>query len=221
MVIGTLTTGNGVVSSIPLNYLPQYIYYVAATQLTSLKVNVLGEGTVCDLDSAGLSSVGILLMQSRATNLYKIPLATGFFPGKNVTLNFTNSAAQTPDIFASSNNRGDNGGFYLVSSSQTALASSGVTLKSFLSAHFPNAGATDLYNVEFSDGHTENNLTRLELQDLLGVKQLVTNSASDYMILNNDQTIKKISVVPAATQLVYATQFQLPGTKFLVGNALT
>lgn len=221
MELETLTTGAGIVTPVSLNWLPQFIYYTAATQLEALKVNVLGEGTVCDLDAAGLSSIGIMRNVGRVTNSYKIPLATGFFPGKNVTMYFTNSAAQTPTIYANSDNSSaKGGGMYVISSSQEAQKKSGATLQNFLSAHFPNAGATDTFSITYADGHQETDLTRLELQYRLQQYQYVSNSASDYMLLNDRQRIKEVSIIPALAQLVYTTQYQVAGVKFMVGKPL-
>ena len=221
MEIGSLTTGATVSTSLSTNFLPQFLYYTAATQLTSLKVNVLGEGTITDLDAAGLNSIGQLMYIGKETNTYMIPLATGFFAGKNVTYTFVNSATQTPTIFVSStNNAANNGGMYVICSSQQALAKSGATIKDFLSAHFPNSASTDLFSITFADNHQETNMARAELQARLQQKQYVSNTAADYMVLNQDQNVRAVSIIPDATQFIYATAFQQPGTKFMVGNPL-
>jgi len=221
MFLKALTTGAGVVTDITLNYLPQFLEFVIGTQLSAIKVNVLGEGTICDLDAAGISSIGIVRNQGRVTNSYMVPLATGFFPGKNVTIYLTNSATQVADIYGNSdNNAANNNGMYVVSSATKALQNTGATLQNFMSAHFPNAGATDTFSITYQDGHQETNLNRIELQFRLQKYQYVSNSASDYIALNDRQTIKAISIIPAADQLVYTTQFQSPGVKFMVGNAL-
>lgn len=221
MNIGTLTTGADVVTNLSTNYLPMYLQYTAATQLTGLKVSVLGKGTIVDLDAAGLNSVGIIKFIGRKTNTYIIPLATGFFPATNVSYSFTNSAAQTPDIFVSSRRRAIEGrDFFCISSMQQALAKSGATLVNFITANFPNAAAADLFNITYRDDHQENNITRDELQALQQYKQYVSNTAGDYMLLNDDQMIKAISIIPAATQFVYSTALVSPNAKFMVGNPL-
>src|SRR4030042_3942145 len=107
MKIGTLTTGVGVQTVIKLNYLPQYIYYLAATQLTGLIVTVSGDGVICNLDATGLSAISGIRRYGAVATSYMIPLADGFIPNKVVEMVFTNSAAQTPDIFGFSNNKGD------------------------------------------------------------------------------------------------------------------
>jgi hypothetical protein len=100
MKIGTIATGAAVETTINLNYVPQYIYYVAATQLSSIRVTVEGDGTILDLDTTGLTAVGSITRFGTVANAYLIPLADGLVKNKVTQLTFTNSAAQTPDVFA-------------------------------------------------------------------------------------------------------------------------
>jgi hypothetical protein len=203
MNIGVLTTGVGVVTNFDLTYVPQYIYYVAATQLTQLQANVLGDGIITDLDGAGLSAFGKLRAQGNITNGYLIPLANGLIKGKNLRLSFTNSAAQTPTIYAVSF---QNGQIYIQCVRQNALANSGIDLNGFAALSFANSGANDFWNVEFRDG-TIARMLRDELQAWLSLTQVSNNNASDYMIDNIDSYIRNVNFVPVAAQTVYKLSY--------------
>ena len=45
-IIGTMTTGVGVVTTFNITWVPQYIHFIAATQITGLRVTVLGDGVI-------------------------------------------------------------------------------------------------------------------------------------------------------------------------------
>lgn len=203
MQIGTLTTGVGVVTTINTTWVPEYIFYVAATQLTGLKVTVQGDGVITDLDSAGLSALGRIRDISAVTNGWLIPLADGIVTGKNVTFTFTNSAAQTPAIYGIVRRKGR---VYVQCLQQQALANSGLDIMDFGYAAFPNAGATDVFNVTFADG-TVNQFNRAELQAMLTLTEDVQNSSSDYSFDNLAQSIKKVNFIPVASQVFYISRF--------------
>jgi len=73
--IGTMTTGVGVVTTFNLTWVPQYIHFVAGTQITGLKVTVLGDGVIMDLDAAGLSVLYNIRQFGQVINGYTVPLA--------------------------------------------------------------------------------------------------------------------------------------------------
>lgn len=207
MIIGTLTTGSGVVSTINLQYLPQQIWYVAATQLTSLKVEVLGEDApIVDLDADGLSAIGLQDRVGNVTNSYIIPLADGLVTNKNVVMTFTNSAAQTPDINAFSKEEGLN---FVKSSKQKVLASSGVDVPgdSFDLISFENGtNASDVLNITFIDEDTGKEIvqkfTLADLQIDNSIDSRVNNTDEDYYI-EQDGTILNINYVPNADTTLY------------------
>lgn len=205
MDIGTLTTGAGVETPIDLTYLPQFIAFEAATQLTSLKVEVLGEGTIVDLDADGLSTIGTSGMISQKTNGYLIPLADGLVKGKNVTLTFKNSAAQTPTIRAFSFN--DEGANYIRSTQQKVFASSGIQIDggAFTFISFENGSATDdELNVTFLSGRgaVVQKMTLTDLQIRNSTRYLIQNTDEDYYMIQ-DGTIGKIDYIPNADTTLY------------------
>lgn len=200
MKIGTLTTGAAVVTTINLNYLPERINYTAATQLTGLKVEVLGEGVKLDLDANGLTAVGKHRMVGRPTNGYSIPVADGLILNKNVVLTFTNSAAQTPDIFAFADNTGS---IFINTSRQKVFANTNAEISKFGVLFLPSLAAGDKVTITYEDG-TSQIYEREDLAFLSGQYQNVTA----YQIDNLAGTIKKVNILTAADQSIYLTKFE-------------
>ena len=201
MKIGTLTTGVGVVTTFNLTYLPEKIGYVAATQLTNLKVEVLGEGVVCDIPAAGLNLIGKLGKIGLPTNGYEITLADGKLLGKNVVITITNSAAQTPDIIAWGNNIGLG---YVKTLQQKVFANTPTRFDRFAVLAAPSMGASDTLTVGYEDGLTEIH-SRADLEFLSGDIQ----STTGYVLHNLTGTVDSAEMVVTADQSVYIVKFGL------------
>lgn len=200
MNLGTLTTGDTVVTTINLNYLPQYLYFIASTALKGLKVNVAGDGIIVDLDQDGIKVVSGIRRFGAVANSYLVPLADGFVPNKVVTLTFTNSAAQTPAVYGFSMQKGS---MYFTSLQQTALSSSGVTFDNFAHLGIESMATTDTLTVEFRDGLSQD----FESTELLGVYTLYSNETDSYNIDNVEQGIKRVKLIPAADRTVVVSRW--------------
>ena len=197
--IGTMTTGVGVVSTFNLTWVPQYINFVAATQITGLKVTVLGDGVIMDLDAAGLSVLYNTRQYGQVTNGYSIPLADGLIRGKNVEITATNSAAQTPILYGSSMQAGER---YIQCLRQTALANSGVTLSKFAYLGIPAIAAADVLNITYVDGLTQK-VEAAELPFMANVFQ----SGSLNIIDNIEMMIDEVQFTPAANRTIYVVRY--------------
>ncbi len=199
VALGTLTTGAGVVSTFNTTYVPKYVFYTAATQLTGVKITVQGDGVIFDSDAPGLTSSGTIRQFGQVTNSFLITLANGFIPGKNVIWEFTNSGAQVPVIYVSSDETA-NGAMYLQLLRQAVLANSGQNFKDFATIALPSLGATDIVNILYNDG-TQQQFNRLELQAYLTLTQNV--NAALYTIDNFAGRIKTVNVLAGAAQTAY------------------
>lgn len=197
--IGTMTTGAAVVSTFNVTYVPQYLFYVAATQLTALKVTVLGDGVITDLDGAGLSLVYNIRQFGQVTNGYMIPLADGLIPGKNVEITATNSAAQTPTIYGISQQYGQ---AYIQCLRQTALANSGITLEKFAYLGIGSIAATDILNITYADGLN----TKVDSAELPAMANLV-QSGSLNIIDNVESMIDTVQFTPSANRTLYIVRY--------------
>ena len=197
--IGTMTTGVGVVTTFNLTWVPQYIHFVAATQITGLKVTVLGDGVITDLDAAGLSALYNIRQYGQVANGYTIPLADGLIRGKNVEITVTNSAAQTPILYGVSQQAGSH---YIQCLRQTALANSGVDIERFAYLAIPAVVAADVLNISYVDGLTQ----KVEAAELPAAANLY-QSASLNIIDNVEGMIDMVQFTPAANRTIYVVRY--------------
>jgi hypothetical protein len=199
MQIGTLTTGAAVSTTINTTFVPQYLFYTAATQLTSLKVTVFGDGIICDLDTVGLNMLGTQRILGQKTNSYLIPLADGLIANKNVEIIAVNSAAQTPAIYAITMAYGKR---YIQSLRQTVLANSGAVFANFSFLSLGNVAATDLINITYKDGLVQKVDPQNELPAILGMYQNPVNT-SNYCVDNWQANVRSLQFTPGANQIVH------------------
>jgi hypothetical protein len=199
VALGTLVTGSTVVTTFNTTYLPKFVTYAAATQLTGLKITVQGDGVVFDSDASGLNSSGVLRQFGQVSNTYTITLANGLIVGKNVIWEFTNSAAQTPTVYVSSDETPARP-MYLQLLRQAVLANSGQNFTDFATLALPSLGASDVVNVLYNDG-TQQQFNRIDIQSYLPFTQNV--NASLYTIDNFAGRIKTVNVLATAAQTAY------------------
>lgn len=213
MKIGTIASGVGTSTTFQLPYLPERLRYIAATQLTGLKVNVLGVGVITDLDANGLTALGRMGWVGDVTNGYQIPMADGYIPNVNVEITVVNSAAVAIDLYVESTNKGGFG--YIRNLRQTAFASTPLELKKFSMLGLTNTGATDDLDITFADGYV-NKVTIAELPFLAVPYQ--TNSMTAKVIDNRNGKITSVRFIPAAQQTVYIQDVLLTdaGKTFLI-----
>lgn len=202
VALGTLTTGATVVSTFNTTYVPKTFFYVAATQLTGVKITVQGDGVIFDSDANGLTHCGVNRLTGQVTNGYYFRISNGFIPGKNVIWEFTNSAAQTPVIYVDSDETPAQGAqLYLQLLRQAILAGSGQNFKDFATLSLPSLSATDVVNELYQDGTQ----TQMNRQDILARLQLTQNIVNTpiYMIDNYAQTVKEVNVIAGIAQTAY------------------
>ena len=200
MIIGTLTTGDTVVTTFTLQYVPAYLTYVAATQLTSIKVNVAGDGIILDLDSTGLSDVNSIRKVGQVTNGYMIPLANGFIPNKVTEITVVNSATQTPVVYGASLQTGT---YYIVTRRQILLANSPVVIDKFANLGIASPTDDDEITVTFKNGHVQ----KFEYEELAFWLSLYTNYTSLNCIDNTSGFIDQILYIPSTNRTVYITKY--------------
>lgn len=215
VILIVLTTGAAVQTTVNSTYIPQYFSYVAATQLTSVRITYQGGGVLLDLDAAGLNSVRGARQVGNITNGTMINLANGFIPNKNLIWEFVNSAAQTPTIYIGAEERADKsraGDMVLTATKAAVLANSGTEFDDFEYLAMPSLGATDVINVSFRDGLVQP-FNRVDLQMLLQRVQSQVNTP-DYNISNipyPTRKIKKVNVTAAAAFTAYVQKWQRVG----------
>lgn len=212
VALGTLTTGAGVVSAFNTTYVPKYFWFAAGTQLTGIKITVQGDGVIFDSDANGLNHAGVNRIFGQVTNGYAFTLSNGFIPSKNVIWEFTNSAAQTPVVYVSSDEvPATNQPLYLQFLRQAVLANSGQNFSDFATISLPSLAATDTVNVLYNDG-TQQQLNRADIQWALGLTQSVVNTPL-YMIDNFAGRVKTVNILAGAAQTAYIQRWvsAMPG----------
>lgn len=202
VALGTLTTGAAVVTTFNTTYVPKTFDYVAATQLTGVKITVQGDGVIFDSDANGLTHKGVNRLMGQVTNGYTFTIANGFIRNKNVIWEFTNSAAQTPVIYVDSDQTQPQGrDMYLQLLRQAVLANSGQNFSDFATISLPSLAATDVVNILYRDG-TQQQLNRADILAKLQYTQNVVNTPI-YTIDNYAGRIKTVNVIAGAAQTAY------------------
>lgn len=198
--LGTIASGVGTPTAVPIQYCPQVINWIQ-TAAVDVNVKVLGDGTTYDMVAAGITELGVSRQLGRFTNQYNVVLANGLLLNKTTTITITNQVASAFMLYGSSENRGDR---YVKGITQQMIAASGIEFSNFLFIAFPSAGATDQYTVTYIDG-TNQPYRREELRTRLQRFQNVINAAG-YCFDNYDGSIVKVNVLPAAAQNAYLVQ---------------
>ncbi len=199
MKIGTLAAS--ATTTIPLTWLPQYIYMVLSTVATAFKVTVFGDGVISDLDGAGLDTFGQQRLVGQEADAYTIALANGIVLNRNVEISITNAIAATVDVYGIVREDGD---VYVQTLRQQVMAFSGADFTDFAYLGFPSAADTDIFTVTFEDG-TVHTFNRLELTAMMQFTQNVVTGRFD--IDNLDGEISKVNFIPGAAQTVYMQRF--------------
>jgi len=203
----TLTTGAAVLTSANLAFLPERLEYVAATQLSGVKVTVQGDGVVFDSDANGLTHVGVSRVIGQLTNSYILTLANNLMKAKNVLFEFTNSAAQTPVIYYDSDSSPAKGEVPLfLQMMKVPLLIGGNDFIDFSTLSLPSLAAGDSVTVLYQDGTVQANMNRQDLQYRLGYSQNIVNTPI-YQIDNYNRNIKAVTVVCLAAQTGYLQRF--------------
>jgi len=210
----TLTTGAAVVTPSNLQFLPERIEYVAATQLSGIKVTVQGDGVVFDSDANGLTHMGVNRVIGQLTNSYVLTLGDGVFKNKNVLFEFTNSAAQTPIIYYDSDSSAPQGQLPLfLQAMKVPVLVGGNDYTDFSTLSFPSMAATDSITILYQDGTVQANMNRQDLQYRLGYTQAIVNTPI-YQIDNYNKNIKSVTFIAVAAQTAYMQRWapSLKGT---------
>jgi len=203
-LLGAVTLGAGVTTTIQVTYLPQFIGFTIATVPTSISIRVLGDGTTMDLNANGLTALeGFMQLGAIANNL-TYAIADGLIVGKNVEITIVNADAAGFNLYGWSFKRGAN---YLVYQRQTILANSGVDFTDFSFLAIQAPGATDQFTLSYEDGTTEN-ATLNEIQFAL---QYVQNTQGATLIDNTSAGLVKVNVLPAAQRVAFMGKWQPVG----------
>jgi hypothetical protein len=193
-------------TTIQVNYLPQFIFIPDVTSNpTKLQVDVLGAGTIVNLDEAGIQVMNFLNAKGSVTNGILIQVSNGLIPNKTVDITITNAVAGT--ISAYGFNPDGRGNAYAMYEKNTVLAGSGFTFDKFGVVGFDSPTATDIFNVVYADG-TEDSLSVEELEAYLPYFQNNNPVSEGLMINNTAQQYKKVQLIPSTNRTCYKLSYK-------------
>jgi len=220
-ILTTLTTGAAVVTTANTTFIPKYFFYAAATQLTGVKITVQGDGVVFDSDANGLTHCGVNRVLGQVTNNFFFRIANGLITNKNVIWEFTNSAAQTPIVYISSDETPPAKAkrLYLQLLRQPAIGPGGTDFTDFATLSAPSMSATDYANILYNDGTQQSNQLRPDLQAYMGLTQNVVNTPI-YQVDNWARRVKKVNLQVGVTQTVYIQRWVPPVSDGMIEGAI-
>jgi hypothetical protein len=210
-VVGVVASGVAVNTNLPtLTYVPQFIYFEIATVPQSIKVNVNGDGLICDLDSAGITAMCNIRSNGRPTNGYLLQLSNGLVVGKNVDISITNGVATAFTVFGINANEVVDVPAYMVTTGIQINASQSFNLSNFSYCAIPSFVAADILNI-FGAKRSITGMpngqafsTKQEVETLRGLMQLTENmTVAKNAIDNFDGTWLQLNFTPNAAQRIY------------------
>lgn len=206
MQIGTVAGGVGVVTTIDTTWLGEFFYFEPAATPTAVKIDVLGEGVMLDLDNTGIDDIKNYRKFQSAADFIYLQTADGIIKGVNITYTFTNAHAQAFDVFSAGDNLGSG---YLQTIRQTVLANSGVDFMKFAALFLPSlATATDFVTIAYEDG-----LTQIWVLEDIEAFAMNFQSNRTPVIDNLEGTIRNCNVLVGIQQSAYVMRFVTPKTK--------
>lgn len=201
-LLGPITLGAAVTTTLQITFCPQFIGFAIGTVPTSIKISVLGDGVTFDLPALGITQMNLWKQLGTNTNAFVFAIADGLISGKNVEITIINADAAGFNLFGWSKEKGTS---YLTYQQQTILANSGANIDDFAGFAIAAPGATDIFNVTYQSGVTEQ-MDRDQLQFDLQYDQ---NNQGVFLVDNLDGVIKLLNVIPAAQRTAFLAKWQL------------
>lgn len=207
MLLGAV--GASATTSFTLPFVPQALGLANITTITNVRVTVLGDGVICDLDATGLANLKNTRQQGAVTSYVEIMLANGVVKNKTCLIEITNGVTASTAYHTTMANSGD-ASLYYVSQKTTVLAGAGTDFRKFAVLGLAASATTDYAIVTFKDGATQR-YEQAEVRILFSKFQAVENNANDLRIDNIDGWIDTVTFYPTATQLVYVQSWKAVG----------
>lgn len=200
--IGTLTTGAGVVTTINLQYVPEYIICgssSANTVLSGISWNISGNEQVNVSGAVSVNALAKFKNRGTLTNqTVNTIFSTGFgyLPNKQFQVRLTNAGATTPAIYAFSRQFGNNR--VLTASQQVVIDGANQSFSNFLGLQFlpTNVSRVDLTfrNPRTGAAFTDSFLPA-EINALFGLDNISEDGVlSTLAVLDNSNILSKMGV---------------------------
>lgn len=200
MLLGSIPAAS--TGTIRLEFCPMLIHFDIDAAPTSVIVDVLGDGVITRLDANGIQSVSRQKAIGNLADQYGCLLASGMV-NKTTEITIANASVGTAlDVYGYSDRKGQ---FYVRNLSQITLADSGYVFGDFFELALPELTSSDIVTITYRNGHNQ----RVTLEDIrwnAKYMNYVGDDAYDFRIFNWDQSIKEVSIQPAANQTAYVTK---------------
>lgn len=190
-------------ASITLQNVPQVLHFNIGTVPTALKVNVNGDGVLCDLDGAGIQAATRLFRVGNVADEFFIVLADGFVKNKDVTITIANAHAGILSLYGYSEKYAS---VYIQSIQNVALQSTPKNFDKFFSLAFPDITDSDDLNVTYNDGFTDK-YAPSDLRTISSVDTYTDSTDADFRLPNQTARIKAVNFIAAAQQQVYQFRY--------------
>jgi len=195
-------------TTLQIQYVPEYITFISALPPTALKVEVLGDGTIMNLDVIGVDVMNNIGNLGTQANRYLFQLGNGLITGKTVEITMANANAGALDVYGlSPDGAGD---AYAVYQKNTILANSGKDLIDFAAIGIAAPTVNDIFIIEYEDG-TQDKLSIEEIDAYQTLQQNFDPSAAGLIINNTEQQYSKVNITPDTNRGVYVLDFQSAG----------
>lgn len=201
--IGTLAASTA--TTLQIQYLPEFITFVSPLPPSSIKVEVLGDGTTLNLDTLGAQIMNNINSLGSQEFRYTYQLANGLLTNKTVEITIDNPNATEVEVYGFSPD--GIGNAYAVYQKNTILADSGKDLSDFAAIGIGAPDANDIYIMEYIDG-TQDKLSIEEIDAYQPLFQNYDPSAAGLLINNTSQQYTKVNVTPSSNRSVYVLNFQ-------------
>jgi len=195
-------------TTLQIQYVPEFITFVSVLPPTSLKVEVLGDGTIMNLDVVGVDVMNNIGNLGTQANRYMFQIANGLITGKTVEITMANANAGAVDVYGLSPD--GEGNAYAVYQKNTILANSGKDLTNFAAIGIAAPTANDIFIIEYEDG-TQDKLSIEEIDAYQTLQQNFDPSAAGLLINNTEQQYSKVNITPDTNRGVYLLDFQAAG----------
>ena len=195
-----------------INFIPQFIYFVASTVPTSLKLTTLQGGVIMDLDSDGCTAMNLLSQYGTNTNAYLYQLGNGKVEGVQAEITMNNAVAAQVDVKEWSENMGFAFMQYLKT---TVLDGTPTVFSDFAYWAGASLGANDTLSLDFYNqveetgkGAVVQNI--LSRDEVAGRVQYFQNNAGVYVVHNLEQTVRRVQLIPSgANRSCYTASYIL------------
>lgn len=180
--IGTLTTGVGVVSTINLQYVPQYIVIGSAFNAADVAVSAIS-WSISGAEKVNISGITYLnsyakyknqgdLSNSLVNQIFMVGF--GYMQNKQFQLRITNNAAATPAVYAFARTK-NGSGRVLTAAQQVVVDGANQRFQNFLALHFDPTNLDKMdatfKNAKTGETYTETFLPE-EVQALFGLDNI-------------------------------------------------